>query len=208
MTTTVILLTDIQGLLFDLDGTLISTLSVTEQIYRDLAHQHKIDPQPVIDFCHEYAKELELQAVDQLSGLTVIDGARELVNGLKKGTWAIFTSGLPMLAVPRMQYLGVPVPEVLVTPVDVDKGKPFADGYLLAAKKIGKNVARCLVFEDAEAGIVSGVRAGALVIGIRTLLDHSTLCNAGATYTVKDMTKVRVIYTETGSMTVEIDQSD
>ncbi|KAJ2237084.1 hypothetical protein IWW45_001256 [Coemansia sp. RSA 485] len=113
-----------------------------------------------------------------------------------------------MLAVPRMQYLGVPVPEVLVTPVDVDKGKPFADGYLLAAKKIGKSVARCLVFEDAEAGIVSGVRAGALVIGIRTLLDHATLCDAGATYTVKDMTKVRVIYTETGSMTVEIDQSD
>ncbi|KAJ1642446.1 hypothetical protein J3B02_002480 [Coemansia erecta] len=218
--------TNIQAILFDLDGTLISTLEVTEQVYSTHALQYNIDPQAIIDFCHgvptlqvlqkffpptthtkEYAETLELQAVNMLEGLRVIPGARQLVDSLVPGTWAIFTSGLPKLAVPRMRYLEIPVPGVLITPQDVSRGKPFPEGYCLAAERLGKDVDRCVVFEDAPAGIKAGVDAGALVIGVRTLLDHESLKHAGALFTVKDMTKVRVEYTG-NEMTVFIDESD
>ncbi|KAJ1812706.1 hypothetical protein LPJ75_003521 [Coemansia sp. RSA 2598] len=217
----------IQAILFDLDGTLISTLKITEEVYTAHAHRHNIDPQPVLAYCHgvptlqvlqkffpacthtkEHAMELELQCVDKLEGLQVINGAKQLVDSLQTGSWGIFTSGMPALAVPRMKYLGIKVPEVLVTPADVQRGKPFPDGYCLAAEKLGCKADTCVVFEDAVAGIVAGVEAGAVVVGVRTLHDHESLKLAGASYTVKDMTKVSVEYTDNGEMTICIDESD
>jgi len=41
----------------------------------------------------------------------------------------------------------------LVTATDVVHGKPAGDTFLLAAKKMGVNPARCLVFEDTPTGI-------------------------------------------------------
>ncbi|KAI9500557.1 HAD-like domain-containing protein [Coemansia spiralis] len=214
------------GLLFDLDGTLISTLQVTEAIYTRCALEHNIDPAPVLAFCHgvptlhvlrqffppsthtvEYAQELEMEATLKLDGLRVISGAKELLSAIPEDGWAIYTSGMPFLAVPRMKHLGIPMPKVLVTPQDVVNGKPSPDGYVLAARKLGLEATQCVVFEDAKAGARAGKESGAVVVGIRTLLSDSELKQAGADYTVRDMTKVQVSVNGDGSLAVAIDES-
>jgi sugar-phosphatase len=49
----------------------------------------------------------------------------------------------------------------------VRAGKPDPEGYLLAARKLGVDPRRCLVVEDAEAGVRAGQAAGAVVAALR-----------------------------------------
>ena len=49
---------------------------------------------------------------------------------------------------------------VVVTPEDVEHGKPAPDMFLLAAKKMGVASKKCLVFEDAEPGFRAAEAAG------------------------------------------------
>ena len=46
------------------------------------------------------------------------------------------------------------------------KGKPNPDIYLIAAKKLGVDIKKCVVFEDTKSGVKSGYSAGAKVIGM------------------------------------------
>ncbi len=49
--------------------------------------------------------------------------------------------------------------EIIVTPRDVERGKPFPDMFLLAAEKMAVPAADCLVFEDGQAGIDAAIAA-------------------------------------------------
>jgi len=49
---------------------------------------------------------------------------------------------------------------VVVTPEDVQHGKPAPDMFLLAAEKMGVAPELCLVFEDAEPGFQAAAAAG------------------------------------------------
>ncbi|KAJ2448097.1 hypothetical protein EV183_005601 [Coemansia sp. RSA 2336] len=199
------------GLIFDLDGTLISSIAITEQVYTTHSSKYNVDAQKVLEFCHgvptlqvlqkhfppethtaEYAAQLEQQCAEQLDGIEEIPGALQLTRQLPLDKWAVFTSGMPFLALPRMEFLKMPVPPVFITPVDVAQGKPMPDGYLLAAKRLALDPSQCVVFEDAAAGIKAGRDAGAVVVGVRTHLGAEQLIAAGASYTVKDMTKITV----------------
>ncbi|KAJ1997410.1 DL-glycerol-3-phosphatase, partial [Coemansia thaxteri] len=88
-----------------------------------------------------------------------------------------------------MRHLRLPIPNIFVTPLDVANGKPHPEGYIKAARAMGFDPTNCVVFEDAVAGTRSGRDSGAIVVGIRTLLSDQQLKNAGAHYTVQDMTK-------------------
>ncbi len=46
------------------------------------------------------------------------------------------------------------------------RGKPNPDIYLIAAKKLGVDIKKCVVFEDTRSGVKSGYSAGAKVIGM------------------------------------------
>jgi sugar-phosphatase len=49
----------------------------------------------------------------------------------------------------------------------VKQGKPHPDPYLLGAKNLGFDPQDCIVFEDAEAGVISAIEAEiGLVIGV------------------------------------------
>ncbi|KAJ2753654.1 DL-glycerol-3-phosphatase [Coemansia pectinata] len=214
------------GLIFDLDGTLISTLEVTEKIYTQYCRQFDIDPAPVLAGCHgiptlqvlrmfyppsthtqEFANQMEHDSVIHLDGLQIIPGADSLLRSLPLDKWSIFTSGMPMLAHPRIKHLKLPMPPVFITPENITMGKPHPEGYVLAARTMGMDPKHCVVFEDAVAGVVAGRDSKAVVVGIRTLLTDRQLKDAGATYTVKDMTKVAVALNPDGTLTVTIDES-
>jgi HAD superfamily hydrolase (TIGR01509 family) len=48
----------------------------------------------------------------------------------------------------------------VITPEDVEHGKPAPDMFLLAAKRMGVPPEKCLVFEDAEPGMRAADAAG------------------------------------------------
>ncbi len=57
---------------------------------------------------------------------------------------------------------------LVVTPEDVKHGKPAPDMFLLAAEKLGAKATDCVVFEDAEPGILAADAAGMDCIVVAT----------------------------------------
>jgi HAD superfamily hydrolase (TIGR01509 family) len=71
---------------------------------------------------------------------------------------------------------------------DVKNGKPAADIYLYAAKKMGDiSPANCLVIEDSPLGVKGGVAAGMTVFGYAELMNEERLLNAGAHHIINSM---------------------
>jgi HAD superfamily hydrolase (TIGR01509 family) len=71
---------------------------------------------------------------------------------------------------------------------DVDRGKPFPDIYLHAARKMGVlDPSKCLVIEDSPLGVKGGVSAGMTVFGYTELMDKNRLLEAGAHHTFSNM---------------------
>lgn len=68
--------------------------------------------------------------------------------------------------------------------------KPAPDPYLLAAKKLAVDPARCIVFEDSATGVKSGVAAGCTVIQI---VDDPAMKSAEAHYHVYNANELRQI---------------
>jgi HAD superfamily hydrolase (TIGR01509 family) len=64
---------------------------------------------------------------------------------------------------------------VVVTPEDVERGKPEPDMFLRAAELMGVSPQRCLVFEDGEMGIEAARRAGMDVVRVTTPLPADRL---------------------------------
>ena len=62
--------------------------------------------------------------------------------------------------------------DAVVTSSEAEHGKPAPDVYLLAAKRIGAEPSACMVFEDIPAGLMAGHAAGMKTIGVRD--DHSS----------------------------------
>lgn len=56
----------------------------------------------------------------------------------------------------------------VVTAEDTRRGKPEPEGFLLAAARLGLPPERCVVFEDAPAGVQAGLAGGMRVVGLAT----------------------------------------
>jgi beta-phosphoglucomutase len=71
---------------------------------------------------------------------------------------------------------------IAVNGFDVKRPKPFPDIYLEAARRLEKDPAECLVFEDSPTGLEAALGAGMRVVGIAT----STTELPGAALLVND----------------------
>jgi sugar-phosphatase len=195
------LLRDAEGVLSDLDGTLIDSSGPVERAWEGFARRHGLDPQTVISFAQgrpagetvrllapdadgESESALQERAeVEDTAGIIALPGAAELLAGQLRGGGlpvAIVTSCSTALAHARLAAAGLPVPDVLVTYDDVGRGKPDPECFLLAARRLGVNPARCVVLEDAPAGITAGRLAGATVIAVRSTHSDDALAEADA----------------------------
>jgi sugar-phosphatase len=104
----------------------------------------------------------------ETADLTVaLAGSKELLESLPKDVWTVCTSANSLLGKARLIAAGLVIPSQLVTGDDVSRGKPFPDPYLLGAERLGFEAMDCVVFEDADAGVISAIEAGVgLVIGV------------------------------------------
>jgi sugar-phosphatase len=176
----------VDGLLLDCDGVLVDSHNAAAaawnlwamrwapgfDFHRDVEHGRRI-----ADLVAEListpsdvaaaAADLTQQELDHAADVLPVPGARELLESMPPGSWAVVTSGGRSIATARMASAGLVPADVLVTGEDVEHGKPFPDPYLLAARRLQISPKRCAVFEDAPAGIAAARAAGVeTVIGV------------------------------------------
>lgn len=107
-----------------------------------------------------------------LPNVSLMRGASEMVESLhKKGIkLAVATGGYPkeklIEILKKLQILEMFI--IIVSSDEVKKGKPEPDVFLEAAKRLGVDPVKCLVFEDAPSGIVAAMRAGMRVYGVNS----------------------------------------
>jgi HAD superfamily hydrolase (TIGR01509 family) len=66
----------------------------------------------------------------------------------------------------------------IVTAEDTRLGKPHPEGFLLGAARLGISPERCVVIEDAPAGIAAGLAGGMRVVALTTSHDAAELAGA------------------------------
>ncbi len=115
------------------------------------------------------AKEALYRALVRAGGIAPLPGAAEWVRLLHKEGWRqAIASSAPRLNVEVMhEALGFRgLIDTLVAAEDVTKGKPDPEVFLRAAHRLGVPPDRCVVVEDAEAGIEAAGRGGMHSVGV------------------------------------------
>ncbi|MCD1269924.1 HAD-IA family hydrolase [Microbacterium sp. MEC084] len=171
------------AVLFDLDGTLVdSTASVVRSWRRWSEHYgvsaealHENHGQPARTLISRLlppdlhaeglARITEFETTDAVD-LPPVRGAREFFDSIPESRRAIVTSGTTPLATARLRAAGFTPPEVFVTADEVTHGKPHPEPFLAAAERLGVDPDRCLVVEDAAAGVAAARAAGCHVIAL------------------------------------------
>jgi beta-phosphoglucomutase len=114
-------------------------------------------------------KEAEYRRLAETHGLTPLPGAREWLSTLKASGWKqAIASSAPRVNVDmmlRVAGLGDCF-DAIVSAADVSVGKPDPQVFLKAAEKLHVPPSRCIVVEDAAAGIEGARRAGMRSIGV------------------------------------------
>ena len=188
---------------------LVDSRTVVEDIWRRWATERGYDPapylrvaygrriretlesvDPTLDLDHE-VRVLDATEAADVTPLSPIAGARELLGTLAPDRWAIVTSGGYGLASRRLDRAGIPHPAVFITAEAVQRGKPDPQGYLLAAERLGRDPGTCIVFEDAPAGVAAALAAGARVVALTTTHPPDALRDAAAT--IADFRSLRVV---------------
>jgi len=196
-----------KGILFDMDGILISSIGSVERSWTKYATMRGVDPERAIGLAHgrraietivalrpDLDPQAELKVIEDIEladgeGIRVLPGVLKLINELPLDRWTVVTSATTRLARMRLATGGIPVPEQLVTSERVSRGKPDPAPFLAGAALLGFAPGDCVVFEDSASGVVSGRAAGCTVIG--TLFSHSVESLAAAHYLIADLTAIR-----------------
>ncbi|VVO43729.1 Hexitol phosphatase A [Pseudomonas fluorescens] len=169
-----------RAFLFDMDGTVLTSIAAAERVWTTWAVRHGVDVDSFLPTIHgaraiDTIRRLGLPGVDaeaeaawiteaeivDVDGVLEVVGAAKFLRSLPASQWAIVTSAPRELALRRMAAAGIAEPAVMITAEDVTAGKPDPAGYRLAARRLGVEPGQCLVFEDATVGILAAEAAGA-----------------------------------------------
>ncbi|MFP3579882.1 HAD-IA family hydrolase [Arthrobacter sp. fls2-241-R2A-200] len=169
----------VRAVLFDMDGTLVDSTAIVEQVWSEFADRYGLDFEDILRTSHgvqagdtvrRYAPagadiaaltaELGEMERSRIDGVVALPGAAALLSALPPEAVALVTSADLVLAEIRMRAAGLAMPATAVTSEAVTRGKPHPEGYLKAAALLGVGPADVVVFEDAPAGIAAARAAG------------------------------------------------
>jgi len=176
-----------EAVIFDCDGTLVDSMPAHFEAWCDalelygakgifkedvfMAMGGRPTRDIVVELNDEYDLHLDPESVAEakreaflkrLDSVELIDEVADFVKSLRgKMPLAVASGGSRMVIEKTLRQVGVSdwFDEV-VTADDVEEGKPSPDIFLKAADLLGVEPSKCLVLEDAPAGILAAQRAG------------------------------------------------
>jgi sugar-phosphatase len=193
-----------KGILFDMDGILISSLGSVERSWTKWARMRGVDPAYAIARIHgrraidslrairpDLDAEAELRILEQFEiedteGIEVLKGVPELIQALPPDRWTVVTSATERLARVRLGAGGLPVPGRFVCGEMVAQGKPHPAPYLAGANLLGFEPGECVAFEDSASGVEAARAAGCIAIATMYMQEADDLGHAD--YLVPDLT--------------------
>lgn len=203
-----------EAVLFDNDGTLTDSTAVVERAWRAWALDrgipverlkgfHGVPSRSIVTALLEPGDDIDLATADidarelqDLEGVVALPGAAQALEAVGERA-AMVTSATHELARLRLTAAGLRPPAVLLTAEDFTRGKPDPQPYLLGAERLGVDPARCLVVEDAPAGLRSGRAAGAATLAVTTTSSADELAPL-ADHVVTDLSAVQFSLTADG----------
>ena len=198
-----------KGLLFDMDGVLISSIGSVERCWKIWCGLYGVPDAENFQVQHgvraldlmralkpewsdaQYAEGLRViedLEIEDTGDVAVLPGAKALLEQLPLERWAIVTSATHKLLVARLAAAGLPVPARLISGDMVARGKPDPEPYRRGAEMLGLTPAECVVVEDAPSGVGAGLAAGCRVLGVLNTHEASEL--RGATWIVESLEQV------------------
>lgn len=193
------------AVLFDNDGTLTDSSGAVTRSWHAWARHHQIPAEafgnvhgmPSRQIVARVAPHLDVEEatahidrieLEDLEGVVALPGAAAALAAIGDRA-AVVTSAGRELADLRIGAAGLTPPAVVVTADDISRGKPDPEPYLTGAERLGVDPARCLVVEDAPAGLRSGRAAGAATLAVLTTSGREELTGE-ADLVVADLSEV------------------
>jgi sugar-phosphatase len=204
----------VRGILFDMDGVLVSSLGSVERSWAKWGAMRNVDGALAIKTAHgqraiETVRKLrpdlndveELKLIEEIEiadkdDIEVLQGVPRILAALPEKYWTIVTSATEKLARSRLGYAGLAIPSHIITADMVTDGKPHPEPYLKGAALLGLKPEDCLVIEDSSSGAIAGHAAGCKVLA--TLFSHTTKELAAADWIVQSLEDVTVRAKEDG----------
>jgi beta-phosphoglucomutase len=211
-----------RGVIWDMDGTLVDTAELHFEAWRvtcaelgrdfpradfsatfgrrnpeimDFLFPGRFSPAEV-DRIGERKEQLYRAAAERL-GVTLLPGVRPLMEGLHRlGIRQAIGSSAPRANLDLILRLtGIErFLSAVVSAEDTTRGKPDPQVFLVAAERLGVEPRRCVVFEDAPAGVEAAKAGGMKCVAVRFVGHHSAdkLAQAGADRVVASLEEVSV----------------
>lgn len=161
------------------------SVSITRKLVGSKVEQHLVENWASLK--EQYYREMVKDKLEPLPGVL------NLIKDLKDKNFklAIGSSGPPENVELVLTTLNLTQNfDVIITAVEVEKGKPEPDVFLIAAQQLKLDPKNCIVIEDAPVGIEAAKRADMPVIALRT-----THCNVDlfdANLIVNDLRSVNI----------------
>lgn len=211
----------VRGVLFDMDGVLMSSLGSVERSWRSYARSRNVDPELAVKLAHgrraiETVRVLrpdldapaELRVIEDLEvedneGLIIYPGVKALLESLPVDSWTVVTSATERLARSRLAVAGIPVPRQFITAETVTQGKPHPEPYERGAALLGVSAGQCMAIEDAPAGVAAAKAAGCRTVAVLTTHEPEVLMEAD--WRVPTLESMKVIADRKDGLTLRFD---